>query len=522
MINDLKGNSETAADNKPLSDKQDETSAKVDEVRESVDNLGEKLSEEIKSLGNANAAAKEKQAIKSDGSMSASGNVGNNQQFIQNAVFYAANSLEGFNLREVRTEAKGTTDGKEYDLSKPEQFADFGMDFAASEQFAVAVVMCVFDYIELDDLQNLKSKFMEQLPKLVDGEGKEIPIKQNPYLSINGLLKTVNGKMFTKDDGENCIGLGDNRPAALRNLWEQFTSMRESVSRWLLTVSDIFEYRTNFDAFQVTSAFANLLKLDFSAGVRHLFPRLLSNPDKCWLFGLIALDLYGDKNYRARILPYLNDWAASNGSWLWRVACFVYANIKPEDEDADFIRQADRALARRFQRLTYDDLHYIGLLLIVSERLRTSVLRILNYRLEKARKYDEKIALALVYTHLVRFGYYAVSRDSPDCPLVACDNKVQLESVQPLISSALQRYDTRHLLFVLLEAYLKEISRYSLSDKTKKHITAYFVAMAANNERHAGDILMFLRNSKCSLADELISVIQSKFQNITIGGKING
>jgi hypothetical protein len=518
MINDMIGNTETAEDNKPLSDKQDETTAKVGEVKEAV----EKLSEEIKSLGNISDVAKEKEQIRNSGNMAASGNVGNNQQFIQNAVFYAANSLDDFHFREVHTETHSAAVGKEYDLSKPEQFAEFGSAFAASEQFAVAVVMCVFDYVELDDLQNLKSKFMEQLPKLVDDEGKTIEIKQNPYLSINSLLKTVNGKMFTKDDGENCIGLGDNRRAALINLWNQFPAIRECISRWMLAVSDIFEYRTNFDAVQISSAFVNLLKLDFTAGERHLFQRLRSKPDKHWLLGYIALDLYNDDNYRKRILPVISEWASSDSFWLWKAACFVFAYIKPEDEDASFNGEVRKALARRFKEIEYADLRYIGLLLVVSSRLRTLVAQILSNQLANTRKYPDKIKFALVYTSLLRYGYYAVSRENPACPLVACDNREQLEAVQPLITTALQRYDTRHLLFLLLESYIKEVSRYDVPDKIVKHIKAYFVTMADNNPRYVGDMLLFLQKCKCSLADELIAVIQPKLQITTSGGNING
>ena len=100
--------------------------------------------------------------------------------------------------------------------------------------------------------------------------------------------------MFVLDNGTNCIGLGKNRPQALKNLWQQFPSLRSSIARWMINVSDTFQYRTNFKTAQITNAFVNVLKMDFNAGVNHFFQRFVSDSEKYILLGLIAIELYND------------------------------------------------------------------------------------------------------------------------------------------------------------------------------------------------------------------------------------
>ena len=445
----------------------------------------------------------------SSGDMDIKGNQAENQQFIQTAIFYGGNN---FGIREMTGNASSGADPnvKEYDLSKAGEFAAFGENYGASEYFVYAIILSVFEYTELDDLQNLKSKLLEELPPITDVEGKTVVPRQNPYLPISGVLRIIKGKQFTTQSGEHCVGFGDNRSAALSSLWGQFPTLRENIVRWLITVSDAFEYRTNFDAFQVSSAFYNVIKLDFTAGMRHIFPRLYSKPEKYWLLGHIALALHNDESCHDKILPFIEDWVLSGSNWLWKSALYVYAYIKEQGRDNGFDEKMRQNMEHRFAMLTSSDRRYVGLLMAYSERLRTLTARILNDLIVKTREYNEKIALALAYVEFLRYGYYSVSEENPVCPLLTCDTKAQLMSVQPLITAILPRYQTRHVFFSIIEAYLKEISNYAIDEKTEKHVKAYFSVMAENNPHHVGDILLFLRKCDCSVADVLISIIKTK------------
>ena len=226
-------------------------------------------------------------------------------------------TFETYGIREVVKE-KSDLDGansisgyEEFDLTDAEQFALFGEKYKAEEHFAFAIVLCVFEYIELDDLPKIKSKLIKELPKSKNKTGEEIEIQTDPYMPISSLLKIIKGKRFQTADGISCVGLGERRSIALKNLWTQFPVLRESISRWLMDVSNTFEYRTNFDALQVANAFINLLKNDYGASIRYIFPKLYSNSNKMWLLWKIAFSLKSDANYEEKMLPIVIDWVSS-------------------------------------------------------------------------------------------------------------------------------------------------------------------------------------------------------------------
>lgn len=460
--------------------------------------------------------AKNKQKFQS-GNMDVKDNKADNLMIVQNAIFYGNTSFGVHDVREVTRNSIAI--GKEYDLSDAEQLAEFGEIAKAGGPFAVAVILCVFEYVELDDLQVLKSKLLAELPKVTDEEGKEIGVYQNAYISINSLIRLVKGKMFITESGQNCIGLGISRPTALKNLWQQFPTMRDHIARWLLNISDLFEYRTNFNTAQIIVAFVNFFKLDFNAGISLFFQKLYSSPDKYWLLGFIALELYNDSAYRHKILPHINQWAESSGSWLWKSALYVYANIRKGEENTAFDDKVGKALAIRCNFLEYDDtryenLPYIGMLLINSERLRTLIASMLGDLVTGNRNYNEKRLACLWYLELLRYGYYLVSAEMTSLPLVACDKKQQLENLLPMLEVLLSRYDTRRLLFVTLESYLKEISSYEVEKATLNHIKAFLQLLAQINPRFRGDILLFLKRCDCKITKEIEKYLESLFSHI--------
>lgn len=485
----------------------------TDDYKETIQDVAPEKKDEGKALDTLKDAPKTSADIEKEkkqfnsGNMHVNGNQADNLVTIQNAIINGGVSLGGYTVREVLRNS-GKVD-KDYDLSDAEQFAEFGETVKAGEHFAIAVILCVFEYVELDDLQDLKSKLLTELPKVTDEEGTEIAVYQNAYLSINSLLKTVRGEMVVLESGEHCIRLGASRPMALKNLWNQFPEMREHIASWLLNVCDSFEYRTNFDTAQITAAFVNILKLDFTAGTYHFFSRFYSNPDKYLLLGFIALELYNDLAYCNKILPYINEWAESGDSWKWKSAVYVYANIKNGEENDEFDEKVGKALASRYNLLERDKfrnenfLPYVGMLLAGSERLRTLVASMLGKLVNNTHNYNKKQLNCLWYLELLRYGYYLVSSEITALPLVACDRKRQLENLLPLLEIVLSRYDTRQLLFIILELYIREISGYNVEKKTINHIKAFFQLIAESNPRFRDDIALFLKKCDCKLSKEL-------------------
>jgi len=411
---------------------------------------------------------------------------------------------------------------KTYDLTTPDGFASFGEKYKASEHFAFAIILCVFEHVELDDLHVLKASLMHEMPKITDDEGKEIGIKQDPYFSISSLVKFVSGKFYENDDGEKCVGLGDGRTGALKNLWEQFPSLRACISRWLLSVSDAFDFVTNFETYQISSAFANIIKLDFSSSERHIFFRLYSNEKNTWLLGSIAILLYRDKKFSNRIISIVRAWIHSKGQWLWKPAYYFHAYVGQLVSDDDVEDELCKTLACRIDKLldfridifSIDDLLYISRFLIHSERARTLVAKTFKKILGKRKRYEERELLTEFYLIFLREGYWKVSDGHQALPLVVCDNKNQLLDIQPLASAALQKYDTKRPLFNLLQAYLKELSDYSVDEKDVKRLKAFFVLWIENNTRHSYDITKMLKECKCRMANNILQAVKTK-----IGGR---
>lgn len=486
----------------------DETNDKISESNEKNENL-DTFRDMPKTIDDIEKGKK----YFNSGNMDFKNNQAENLFTVQNAIINGGISFGSYNVSKVLQNT--STVDKEYDLSNVEQFAEFGETVKGGEQFAIAVILCVFEYVDLNDLQDLKSKLLVELPKTIDEEGKEIAICKNAYLSINSLVKIIKGEMIVLESGEHCLRLKKNRSLALKNLWQQFPEIRSHIVRWLLKVYDSFEYHTNFDIAQITVAFVNIFRLDFNAAVNHFFPRLYSNPDKYWILGFIALELYNDIAYHDKILLHINKWAESSDSWLWKPALYVYANIKNKESDSELDKKIQKSLIKQYSLLKYNDLSYIGILLVGSERLRTLIASIFGYLINNTHDYSKKHSICLCYLELLRYEYYLISPKITALPLVACDKKQQLENLFDLLKIVLLRYDTRRLLFVTLESYLKEISSYNVEKNTINHIKAFFQILAESNLQFRNDIILFLKKCHCSLAKELKEFLENVLPSIT-------
>lgn len=439
----------------------------------------------------------------------ANGNIAQNQQIIQNAVFYGNNANQTFGIQEVNQNfiSLNNKSNKKYDLSDAAQFAKFGERYKSGEYFAVAIIVCVFEYVLLDDLQYLKTKLFDYLPVNFDDEGKEIAIHKDFYISINNILTIINVKMFTIESGENCIGLGDIRSLALKNLWNQFPSLRENIVKWLLNVSQNYEYKTGFRTYQVLNSFINLIKLDFSAGINHIFSKMYSNSNNDWFLGLIGYELYNDPETKNKILPILSSWTVSKGNWLWKPACFIYANIKNDDKDDNFDKKIYQDIKQRFLSFDWQDLKYIGLLLTGSERLRTLISVILNKLISDVKLYEDKNHLVNEYIWLVNFSYYTISDKYSALPLFACDTKKQLYNIQPIIKALLSNYINRKFFYNILEAYFHEISSYDINNTVLNHIKAFWVLTIENNPQFRNDIILMLKRCNCRVSKLMLSFL---------------
>lgn len=430
----------------------------------------------------------------------------------QNSTIKGGVSFGDNNFHEV-TESNSNIE-KSYDLSDAIQFSELGKKYKGGEYFAAAVILCVFEYIKLSDFQRLKAILLRSFPSSIDEEGKEIVNHEDPYLSINTILEKIGGKSFASDHDGTCIGLGDKQKKALKNLWEQFPSLRDCIAHWMISVCDTSKIQTKFDIIQMCSAFINIFKLDFDSSIMHFFPRFTSNPNNHWLLGYIANELYNDLSYREKIAPYINQWAESYKTWLWKVSLYVYINIKEDDENQILIKKVKYCLMRQLCMINLQDtynknLSYIISMAIGSKRLRSLLSSILNELIYNTKNNKNKLHICMCFIELVRYGYYSVSTYHVALPLIACDNKQQLEEIFPIVNMIMNQYKIKKLLLMILELYLKEISKYVLSQKVINSLKAFFKLLADNNPRYHDDIILFLQKCDCEISKEIKLFIQT-------------
>lgn len=88
--------------------------------------------------------------------MHVSGNVADSQQFIQNATIFQVPNLEDLiKLANDSTIATNESD-KTYDLANPSDFGEYISKYKNNWHVTFAIILCVFDYIDLDDLKRSK------------------------------------------------------------------------------------------------------------------------------------------------------------------------------------------------------------------------------------------------------------------------------------------------------------------------------------------------------------------------------
>ena len=217
------------------------------------------LQDEMNEDEESNSADTEEELIrkKANNEFKANGNFATIQIFMQNPEF-----KDGEDLRQILDSVNKKNNKKKYNLENEIDCAEFFCNYKNKDYITLAIIFSVFNVVYIGDLYNLKNTLMECLPPLyqLDQEGKQISEQQtDPYLSLSDVIIVIGGKKFITKDGEQCVGYGEKCEKILKNIWTQFPALRESIVTWLLKVNDLFECRTEFDAYQITAAFVRVI-----------------------------------------------------------------------------------------------------------------------------------------------------------------------------------------------------------------------------------------------------------------------
>lgn len=429
----------------------------------------------------------------------AKGNIGQTQIFIQNAGTVCTPH------KEKSEEIHSKQTAKTYHLQNPNECSDFVEMYKNSNYLTTAIILSLFSAVPLGDLPTLQNSLMEMLPPS-EKDDKSPEGMQDAYASLNTILAVIGGKRFLSEEGTFCLELGESSDQILTNFLEQFPSLRRSIVRWLIQLNETYEYRTGFDAYQMTMAFTKIISFDFADAEKRIFPILYSNSDNAGLLGALGYKLYTTKRSKEAAEATILRWIHSDSSWLWKAACFTYTLCTEDQAAIPFEAPLRHALGKRILSFKRKEFMFTARLLRQSVSFRTLFAKLLY---DSCTKPDTEILpFAQMYIHQIQYCYYIVNSSYTELPLVACDTLQQQVHLSPILKYLMGTYPLRRRLYIILQAYLKELSAYRVPVKVEKHISAYFYNLASSNPRYWSDILYLLTNCKNPIATKIISNLQ--------------
>lgn len=438
---------------------------------------------------------------KADNEFNVSENTAHTQIYLQNAYFNGGTDIKQvLDLVNVNMGSE-----KKYNLRKEEDCAEFFSTCKNREYLTLAIILSVFEIVAIGDIANLKNVLEEYLPSIVqlDNEGKEKHIlKSDPYLSLNTVLSVIGGKVFIRGEDQQCIGYGNDSDKILSNIWIQFPVLREPIILWLLKVNDSFEYRTTFEAYQITTAFIRVMSEDFLYSQKHIFERLYSKSCNLGLLARLAQELLAKEKIRNDIFLMILKWTRSDSEWLWKAALLVHLNSYDPSIDNELKKALIITISKRFFSLERSDLRFITTFATYSENVRLAITSVYHSLYIDSDVYGKR-KLAQIYIQMIRYGYYKVKRNLINLPLVVCDSKEQISNIEAVLVYIMSQYDLRCQLYFILRAYIEEITLYNVPPNINNRLTAYFYALTKKEYDYQEDILLFLKESDGNLANDV-------------------
>lgn len=444
---------------------------------------------------------KEKQAIHE---MWAQNNTGAVQFFVQNMNYGSA--------REYReTDAPKPEKSESFHLENASECARFVEKYRDSEYVALAITLSAFDQVLLSDLPELKAALLSRLPvtKTTDSQGKEIVReKADPYLSLDSVIAVIGGKRWLRDDGKLCVGFGKTSRKVLTNFWEQFPSLHADIISWLMYLHRTYSDRTAFDEYQVARLFSRVAALDFLYAKHEIFSELYEDPGNEIFLGILACELCQEPNLEAEMKTLALNWAQAELPWLWRSALLMYALLEDKSPFRHLEEPFKRKVARCISSPRRKDFSTLPLILYLSSAVRTMFCEAFWQGCRKASTRQEQLKIAEVYIEFLRYGYYMVDSSSPVLPLVACDSARQQHFLTPVLSRIMPVYWLRKRLYFILAHYLREISKYQVSNQLLNHLAAYFQNIMLSSPHFRQDVMDFLKNSGSGAAARIYDLLR--------------
>lgn len=447
-------------------------------------------------VDNAEDLAKEKRNINE---FNVSDNNANVQIFIQNLDHWNTN------ITNTNTTKSESAEIIVYNLCVLDDCTKFIEKYKYSEYLAVAIVLSTFEIVSLRDLPSLKAMLFDQLPReeILESEVVEKFLSgQNPYISLNTIIKIISGEKYLVGK-EEYVGLGKDSKHALVNIWDQFPALHKSIISWLFHIIEINNHTSSYDTYLIGTAFERVISLDFTNAKNEIFPKLYLEQRNTGLLGIIGYKLYVNSKIKYEMQDVLIEWIKAYKMWLWRPTCLIYMYCMNNNDYFALEPALSKAILDKLTYLSKNDLRFIAMLIFKSKQFRMMIINIFGIQYKGAQKREERIKICRIYLNLVRYCYYLVDAGSVELPLVSCDTKEQQYILAPILSQIIYIYSLRKELYVILEAYIKEISNYKYTENVTKHLGAFFFNLGITGEVYKDDVINFLKGCNNKIAKQI-------------------
>lgn len=396
---------------------------------------------------------------------------------------------------------------EKFDLRKQEDCIHFIEAFKNTEFFLTAVILCVFDAVPLSDLPALISVLVRCLPAEEPSDPEEPgSLKKDPFLAVNSILTVIGGEVFKTETGKQCISMGENHAQALIHVLEQFPALQESVSKFIVQITETDQYHTAFYDHQVALFLVEMTALHVMDVENKILPILYEKSHNMNLLAVYVYRLLFDRSRQETADVLIYQWLQSDIEWMWKAVCYCFALFHENNRPFEQEQQLKKMLQNKILNFRAGDLNFIAELSMQAICFRDLICNVIGNKYRRLESNSNRKRLAQLYVNLIREGYYRVSASFMALPFVACDTKTQQECLTPILEKVMTEYRFRKQIYAILKAYLKEVSQYNYSDKLINHIAAYVYNLSLAGQEYKEDLMDFLKGCHCKASKQILDL----------------
>lgn len=186
------------------------------------------------------------------------------------------------------------------------------------------------------------------------------------------------------------------------------------------------------------------------------------------------------------------------------------------EEELPFADELERTVTEKILESFHDE-HDVWTIYLIAGKM-TDSLRLRNMvsrALYKLITDGNKETVAAMYLVIIANSYLFIEKENLAMPLVAVDNKGQIQNIELLLYKIFSDFALRHSLLEVLEVYLKKINQYEVTERLLNQLKSYFYVIARKSERFNRDVQRFLSNldkKGNTTAEKILLFLQEKLQ----------